>query len=263
MIPQKRFGVSARADHGEGIIHPDSRDGEAEIQRRRGCSQDKLPDGASHGLRLVLHPTGRKSWIVRYRFKGRQRKLTLPGFPSLAEARKACSEAMLEVARGVDPATKHAHEAALAGEEAARQSADTLDHWIKEFITRHVSKRRENTIIQYEHILNRIALPAWRDRSVHEIKRGDVVHLLNTVAKDRPVMANRVWAVVHKLFAWMVAQSVLEHSPVSGVERPAGKRRHATASCPMMSCVRCGKRAACLMTAVENPFRGWLARFGS
>lgn len=49
----------------------------------------EMPDGANHGLRLVLFPTGRRSWIVRYRFQGRQRKLTLPGFFTLAEARKA------------------------------------------------------------------------------------------------------------------------------------------------------------------------------
>lgn len=64
-------------------------------------------------------------------------------------------------------------------------------------------------------------LPAWRGRSLHDIRRRDVVALLDKVAEDRPVLANRTLTLLHKLFAWAVARSILERSPVAGVERPA------------------------------------------
>ncbi|MGC1623493.1 MAG: Arm DNA-binding domain-containing protein, partial [Pseudolabrys sp.] len=39
----------------------------------------EVPDGAQRGLLLVVFPSGKKSFIVRYRFAGMKRKLTLGG----------------------------------------------------------------------------------------------------------------------------------------------------------------------------------------
>ena len=43
------------------------------------------PDGK--GLFVVVHPTGKKSYAVRFRVHGKTKKLTLPKGISLAEAR--------------------------------------------------------------------------------------------------------------------------------------------------------------------------------
>jgi hypothetical protein len=64
----------------------------------------ELRDHGAQGLHLAVQPTGHKSMVVRYRFEGRPRKLTLDGFPSLAIARRIAAEAMVEVAAGRDPA---------------------------------------------------------------------------------------------------------------------------------------------------------------
>jgi len=50
----------------------------------------EIPDAGKPGLYLVIQPSGRKSWSVRYRrlIDQAPRKYTLPGFPSLALARK-------------------------------------------------------------------------------------------------------------------------------------------------------------------------------
>ena len=48
---------------------------------RAGTTRRELLDGG--GLYLVVHPTGAKTWAVRYRQHGRTRKLTIPGtFPA-------------------------------------------------------------------------------------------------------------------------------------------------------------------------------------
>jgi hypothetical protein len=39
----------------------------------------EVPDGGQRGLLLVVFPSGKKSFVVRYRFNGAQRKLTLGG----------------------------------------------------------------------------------------------------------------------------------------------------------------------------------------
>ena len=53
----------------------------------------EVPDPGQRGLLLVVFPTGRKSFIVRYYFGGVKRKLTLGGI-SLAAARKEAAAAL-------------------------------------------------------------------------------------------------------------------------------------------------------------------------
>jgi hypothetical protein len=58
-------------------------------------------------LYLVLHPTGRKGWALRYRRQGNPRNLTFTtAFPdmSLAAARAEAESKLDELARGIDPA---------------------------------------------------------------------------------------------------------------------------------------------------------------
>ena len=47
---------------------------------RPGAARREISDGGS-GLYLVLQPSGKRSWAVRYRIAGKPRKLTLAGFP--------------------------------------------------------------------------------------------------------------------------------------------------------------------------------------
>src|SRR5262249_48567112 len=60
----------------------------------------EIPDAGCRGLYLVVQPTGRKAWVVRYRYRGDTRKLTLDPGLSLAEARKAATAALHELERG-------------------------------------------------------------------------------------------------------------------------------------------------------------------
>jgi hypothetical protein len=64
----------------------------------------EIADAGQPGLYLLIQPSGHKSWAVRYRVRGRSRKLTLDGFPSVATARKFAREALDAVAKGEDPA---------------------------------------------------------------------------------------------------------------------------------------------------------------
>src|SRR5262245_44181368 len=68
-----------------------------------GAKRREIPDAGCRGLYLIVQPSGRKSWAVRYRF-GKPKKLTLDGIGSLAEARKAATAALHELEHGRDPA---------------------------------------------------------------------------------------------------------------------------------------------------------------
>ena len=60
-----------------------------------------MPDG--NGLYVVVQPSGRKSFAVRFRIDGRPRKLTLEKGLTLAEARAAAAKALVEVEKKNDP----------------------------------------------------------------------------------------------------------------------------------------------------------------
>src|SRR5262249_56001568 len=66
--------------------------------------QYEKPDPGARGLRVVVHPTGRKSFIARYRnAAGRTRKLTLTAGVTLAAARKLAADPLFQGAPGPPP----------------------------------------------------------------------------------------------------------------------------------------------------------------
>jgi integrase len=177
-----------------------------------------VPDSGCRGLYLNVYPTGRKSWSVRYRFASATRNLTLDGFPSLAQARIAATKALAAIGQGNDPAA--------AKQEARRTDrrhvGDTIEHWAGLFVERHAKKHtRPNSWRQTVHVFDDYALPAWRGRHIHDLKRKDVRELLEDIVESKPIMANRVHGVLGKFFKWVAARDDEFVSPIIGVERPA------------------------------------------
>src|SRR4051812_5790755 len=65
-------------------------------------------------------------------------------------------------------------------------------------------------------------MPRWRNHPYREIKRRDVVDLLEGIYLDgKPVLANRVKALVSKLFAFAFERGLLDASPATGLRRIA------------------------------------------
>src|SRR5215831_20919783 len=89
-----------------------------------GAVRYEVPDAGARGLRVVVQPTGRKSFAVRYRnAAGRARKLTLQAGITLAAARKLAADALLEVAQGRDPGTTKRN----ARRDAGARADDTVE----------------------------------------------------------------------------------------------------------------------------------------
>jgi integrase len=178
----------------------------------------EVPDLGARGLRVIVFPTGRKSFAVRYRnAAGRTRKLTLPGGIGLAAARKLAGDVLLDVAQGRDPAT--AKQDARHG--ARSRVDDTVERLAEQYIEQHAKRRtRRNSARATIGIFRNIVLPAWGRRSVHEIRRRDVMEILEAVAVDRPIMANRVKTALSRFFRWCADRDVIAASPCVGVAAP-------------------------------------------
>ena len=68
--------------------------------------RQEIPDALCVGLYLVVQPTGRKAWQVRYRAAGVHRRMTLGAYPilSLGDARERARDVQRGAMEGGDPA---------------------------------------------------------------------------------------------------------------------------------------------------------------
>jgi integrase len=177
----------------------------------------EIPDGLLPGLFLVVQPSGRKSWCVRYRHAGKTRKLTLGAFPAvdLATARDAGAMALRAVAQGRDP----------AGEKKSARSnrLDTVEAAVERFITVHAKRNmKPRSAREAELALQKVAA-RWRARPLTSIEPRDIMELLDEMV-ETPIMANRALAYLKLLFRWCRSRGMIATSPVDGIKRPHKER---------------------------------------
>ena len=180
----------------------------------------EIPDAGKPGLYLVIQPSRKKSWAVRYRFKGQAKKLTLDGFPSLGTARKLAQEALDVVAEGSDPAAEK------RAKKYADTSSDLFSAVAADFVERHAKRNtRASSVRLTEQWLNKDVLPRWGNKRVQDITKRDVLDLLDAVIdRGGGLSANRVLAVIRKLFNWAVQRGVITVSPAAGIKPPLAEQ---------------------------------------
>lgn len=175
------------------------------------------------GLTIRVHPSGAKTYRLRYRQDGVLKRVALDA-SSLADARQEWEKLRSEIKRGDDPvhaATQKRAEKQLKRQEA--RGAPTFKDLAADYV-RLYAKRKKRSWRADELMLESAVLPEWGSIKAKEIKRRDVIDLLDRIAEKTPVRANRVLAVVRKLFNWAVERDVLEISPSAGVKPPGDEQ---------------------------------------
>lgn len=178
-----------------------------------------VPDG--DGLYIRVMPAGTKTWIFRYMFDGRQRLMTLGRYPgiSLAEARERHSLARqdLEGKTPIDPGQKQ------KDEKAARKKAPTISDLIEEFWDIELKNKKSG--IETQRLLNKDVLSRWGNRKVEDVKRRDIVLLLDRIRGRAPITANRVLGAMTRLFNFAAERGIIEDSPCTRIRKPTEKGR--------------------------------------
>ncbi len=181
--------------------------------------RQEIPDDLCTGLYLVVQPTGKKSWQVRYRHGGVHRRMTLAAFPtlSLADARARARDVMAAASEGRDPA----EEVKAAKAPKPKDDRDKIETLISQFDKRHLKGLKSRNVVKRE--LDRFVVTIWGDRDIHSITKRDVIDLLDGIADSgRVVTANRVRAYLNKFLNWCVERDILHMSPATGV-KPVAK----------------------------------------
>jgi integrase len=186
----------------------------------------EISDGGQRGLRLAVHPSGLKSWIVRYRHPvtGKSRKLTLPPGLGLAQARKLAGDAMYEVAQGKDPIELKHHEK-RAKLEAAEGTLNAVVQTYMELVGKKLRSRG-----QYQRALARNILPKLGERPVSELRRGELVSVFDKIEREHgPHTADMALAVLRTVLHWHEKRSDTFRSPIiPGMARVKASERART-----------------------------------
>ncbi|MFV1976711.1 MAG: tyrosine-type recombinase/integrase [Candidatus Scalindua sp.] len=167
------------------------------------------------GFGVRVSPKGRKSWVYLYHFNKRPRRMTFGAYPQigLAKAHKFLAEAKLKLAEDppIDPG-------AIKQKDTARaRSAPTVQNLADEYMEKW-AKVKKKSWREDERILNKHVLPEWKNIKVEEIKRRDLILLLDDI--EAPIQANRVLALVRKMFNFAIDRGILEVTPFTRMKLP-------------------------------------------
>jgi integrase len=183
----------------------------------------EFPDPLLPRHYFVLQPSGAKSWAVRYRLGGIPRRFVIGPYPllGLAKARELAREALIEADRGRDPGEQRK----AARRKAESTAASTLKAVAEEYLSREGKKLR--TVNQRRAILERLVYPRLGKRPIGEIKRSEIIRLLDRIEDENgPRMADVTLMIVGKIMNWHATRDDDFLSPiVRGMQRQSQKER--------------------------------------
>jgi integrase len=176
---------------------------------KAGDVRREIPDPRAQGLYVIVQPSGKKSFAVRYRFNGTPRKLTLAGGLTLAAARKLASDALFDLERGIDPASAKKETRA----KIKATTANTVQALCENYINREADKLRSGRL--RKQTLERLVYPQIGDVPLADLKRSHVVAMLDKIEdKNGTKMADLTLAFVRKIFNWHASRVDDFNSPI-------------------------------------------------
>lgn len=206
-----------------------------------GAKRYRVRDSGCEGLYLVVEPTGRKHWIVRYPGeRGVQREKGLGAYPAVLpdQARAQAIAVRGAVAReGADPlkqeraARREAERAVERAEDETFRALSALYftasetgwHGHKPKAASTLEKERQNWAKHLD--------PHFGSRAYAEIKRGDVIARIEKIgAASGPGAANTALEVVRQIFTYAEFKELIEVHPAVRIPKFPTENRDVVAS---------------------------------
>jgi integrase len=181
------------------------------------------------GFGVRLSPGGKKTFFYRYRNKQRRMRKVMLGSMvevSLADARAKAREMSVLVQKGTD----------LQAEIKRERVCETVTDVAELFIAYSKENNRPKTSAEDERMLRKDVFPAFGAWKLKELRRKDIIALLDKVksrrtrgARGAPVAANRLQQLLSRLFEFAVNRELIETNPIYRLrkltkEKPRNRR---------------------------------------
>ena len=183
----------------------------------------EVSDTEVPGLRLsVSKASGRKTFWLRYTFRGIKRAMRLGGFPatSLFDARRLALEARGQLDRGIDP---------QEGRDLER-SSPTLASFAKDYLEGYAKVHKRSWRDDQSKIDLHVLPFFGAARRLCDIQRRDIERFIGAVRKTHsPATANRFLSLLSAMMRRGVTLGVLPDNPCRGIPRfreNSGKSRY-------------------------------------
>lgn len=173
-----------------------------------------------NGLQLRITSSNARTWSVQYRYEGRMLKLTLGGYPaiSLKIARQLANRIKVQLAQGIDP------QGVKRSTALAQTRRITFKEYFQDFEVRHLKTLKPSSAREYSRVMNKDILPHLGKVSLEELRKADIIRVVDRIDKRAPILANRALQYINKFLNWCVGRGYLEHSPAYGIPKPQKER---------------------------------------
>ncbi len=154
-----------------------------------------------------------KSFILLYSFHGHPRRLTIGKYPdlSLAEARAKAAQAGELLKQGIDPGQKKIVEL------VEYRTSPTFEEAVESYL--EWAEKNKKSWREDERMLRAEFVPHLGRTKIGDVTRKQVMALLDDKAKTAPVQANRLLAVIRKMFNFCVEREILAATPLVQIKR--------------------------------------------
>ena len=180
------------------------------------------------GLYLEVSPTGGKWWRWKYRFGGKEKRISLGVYPdvSLKSARERRDTVRQQLAAGIDPGqARKAQKLAVTGGDTFEAIAR---EWHAKFSPGWVTRHRERTLRRFENDL----FPWLGTRPVADITAPELLAVLRRIESRGAVdSAHRVMRNCGQIFRYAVSTGRAGRDPtgdIRGALPPSKEKHHAT-----------------------------------
>ena len=166
------------------------------------------------GLGIRVTAASARSFILNFRINGRERRLTIGSWPewSTTAARERAKELRQEIDRGVDP----------LAEKQQLHTDLSFGELVEEYLRVEASNQKRSK--EYARMLKRDALPKWRNLRAADIRRRDVIALVEKKADGAPIAANRLLELIGRVYNFGIRCEIVETNPCRLVRKPGVER---------------------------------------
>lgn len=164
------------------------------------------------GLYLELSPAGGKWWRLKYRFNGKEKRLSLGVYPdvSLKEARDRRDTARKLLADGIDPSENRKAQKSAQVDRVANSFEVVTREWFAKYSTRWAVKHSERILHRFE----RDIFPWIGGRPIADITAPELLTVVRRIeSRGALETAHRALGNCGQVFRYAVATGRAERDP--------------------------------------------------